>query len=228
MSDTVTRVPSPDEWVTAVRAAFQDGFTFFDWLSAVDVTDDADAPEFDVVCHLLDVSTPGQLRECRLAVRIADGVALPSLTAIYPGAAWHERETHEMFGIAVSGFVDGTGLGLRPLLLPDAFEGTPLRKSFQLAAPGPEAKSPAMGMTRPSRPAVAASRRRACPHLSGVRASRLPRGERAGDGSARAVGGCGVVGGPACVGLEHDFADRGTRDQNGRVASGEAAHERGI
>ncbi|MBP6997584.1 MAG: NADH-quinone oxidoreductase subunit C [Phycicoccus sp.] len=134
MSDTVTRVPSPDEWVTAVRAAFQDGFTFFDWLSAVDVTDDADAPEFDVVCHLLDVSTPGQLRECRLAVRIADGVALPSLTAIYPGAAWHERETHEMFGIAVSGFVDGTGLGLRPLLLPDAFEGTPLRKSFQLAA----------------------------------------------------------------------------------------------
>ena len=39
-----------------------------------------------------------------------------------------------MFGIDFAGFDDGTGLGLRPLLLPDGFEGTPLRKSFVLAA----------------------------------------------------------------------------------------------
>ena len=63
-----------------------------------------------------------------------DAPELASLTPVWPGVAWHERETHEMFGIEVTGFDDGTGLGLRPLLLPDGFEGTPLRKSFQLAA----------------------------------------------------------------------------------------------
>ena len=51
-----------------------------------------------------------------------------------------------MFGLDFDGFDDGTGLGLRPLLLPDGFEGTPLRKSFVLAAraskPWPGAKEP--------------------------------------------------------------------------------------
>jgi NADH-quinone oxidoreductase subunit C len=51
-----------------------------------------------------------------------------------------------MFGVDVTGFDDGTGMGLRPLLLPDGFEGTPLRKSFVLAAraskPWPGAKEP--------------------------------------------------------------------------------------
>ena len=74
---------------------------------------------------------------------------MPSLTGIFRGAAWHERETHEMFGIDFDGFDDGTGLGLRPLLLPDGFEGTPLRKSFVLAARAskawPGAKEPGEG-----------------------------------------------------------------------------------
>ena len=55
----------------------------------------------------------------------------------------------EMFGVEFAGFDDGSGLGIRPLLLPDGFEGTPLRKSFQLAAraskPWPGAKEPGEG-----------------------------------------------------------------------------------
>ena len=39
-----------------------------------------------------------------------------------------------MFGVEFSGFDDGSGSGLRPLLLPEGFQGTPLRKSFVLAA----------------------------------------------------------------------------------------------
>ncbi len=54
-----------------------------------------------------------------------------------------------MFGIEFDGFDDGTGLGLRPLLLPEGFEGTPLRKSFVLAARAskawPGAKEPGEG-----------------------------------------------------------------------------------
>lgn len=121
-------------WVADAATARDGGFAFFDWLSAVDRTYDPAAPGFDVACHLLDVSRPGALRSLLLVVRVRDGDELPSLTGVFAGAAWHEREVHEMFGIAVSGFDDGTAHGIRPLLLPEGFEGTPLRKSFQLAA----------------------------------------------------------------------------------------------
>jgi NADH-quinone oxidoreductase subunit C len=124
----------PADWVAAVRGARDAAYTFFDWLTAVDQTDAPDTPGLDVVCHLLDVSTPKSLRRMMIRTRVPDGASLPSITGVFRGAAWHERETHEMFGLDFEGFDDGTGLGLRPLLLPDGFEGTPLRKSFVLAA----------------------------------------------------------------------------------------------
>lgn len=124
------------QWRGAVAAARAEGHTFFDWLSAVDRTYD-DAHEagagLDLVCRLLD-TTPGAMHAVLITTRVPDGSAAPSITAFFAGAAWHERETAEMFGLDFEGFDDGTGMGLRPLLLPDGFEGTPLRKSFQLAA----------------------------------------------------------------------------------------------
>jgi NADH-quinone oxidoreductase subunit C len=144
-----TRVVEAGQWRCALAAARDDGFTFFDWLSAVDRTYDEAAPGFDVTAHLLDVGTPRALRGILLVARIADGEPIDSVTGVFAGAAWHERETHEMFGIEFTGFDDGTGLGIRPLLLPDGFEGTPLRKSFQLAAraskPWPGGKEPGEG-----------------------------------------------------------------------------------
>jgi NADH-quinone oxidoreductase subunit C len=53
---------------------------------------------------------------------------LDSLVPVFAGADWHERETHEMFGIEFAGHP-----GLAPLLLPPGFEGHPLRKDFVLA-----------------------------------------------------------------------------------------------
>jgi NADH-quinone oxidoreductase subunit B len=71
---------------------------------------------------------------------------LASVTGIWPGAAWHERETTRCSGSTFDGFDDGSGCRLRPLLLPEGFEGTPLRKSFVLTAraskPWPGAKEP--------------------------------------------------------------------------------------
>ena len=140
------REVEPADWVSAVTEARDAAYRFFDWLTAVDQLDDATAPGFDVVCHLLDRSTRRSLRRIMIRTRLPEGAALASLTPVFRGAAWHERETHEMFGIDFDGFDDGTGQGLRPLLLPDGFEGTPLRKSFVLAAraskPWPGAKEP--------------------------------------------------------------------------------------
>lgn len=135
-----------DRWVEAVTACRDAGFTYFDWLSAVDEPEAVgDRPVgADVVVHLVGFSP---LRRVLLRARVGtEAPEIDSLTGVFAGAAWHERETHEMFGIGFTGFDDGSGQGLRPLLLPDGFEGTPLRKSFQLAAraakPWPGAKEP--------------------------------------------------------------------------------------
>ena len=161
-----TRVVQAGEWRAALLAARDEGYTFFDWLSAVDRTHDEAAPGYDLTAHLLDVRTPGALHGILLVARIADGEPVESVTGVFAGAAWHERETHEMFGVDFAGFDDGSGLGIRPLLLPDGFEGTPLRKSFQLAAraskPWPGGKEPGEGHDSAKSP----SRRRV--HAPGV------------------------------------------------------------
>jgi NADH-quinone oxidoreductase subunit C len=157
-------------WSRALTAAHEAlGLDMLDWLSAVDEPD-AEPPRVDVVAHLVDSRSTGQRAVesggiVRLLLRTslpADHPTVASATSIWPGAAWHERETHEMFGVEFTGFEDGTGMGLRPLLLPDGFEGTPLRKSFVLAAraskPWPGAKEPGESDTHAS-----PSRRRLLP-----------------------------------------------------------------
>ncbi len=148
------------------------GLDFIDWLSAVDQPD-GDPAGLDVVLHVVATSSAGvrgeqdraqrrdvgppRVRRLMLRTRVADtALKLPSLTSVWPGVAWHERETLEMFGLDFSDFDDGSGLEIRPLLLPDGFEGTPLRKSFVLAARAakawPGAKDPGdSGAKAPSR-----------------------------------------------------------------------------
>lgn len=134
MAEDLTRSVEPGQWRARIGAAMAAGFTFVDWLTAVDRTYREDEPGFEVVARLLDLGTAGAAQGLRLSTIIPDGGSLASLTPLAAGFAWHERETHEMFGIGFDGFTDSSGLGLRPLLLPDGFEGRPLRKDFQLAA----------------------------------------------------------------------------------------------
>jgi NADH-quinone oxidoreductase subunit C len=124
-----------ERWVEALEAARAAGAEFFDLLTAYDL-----GPEgFAVVAH---VATP-DLRDhvlVRTAVPREDAV-LPTATGVHRGAAWHERETHEMFGIGFTGHDP-----LDPLLLPAGFGSAPLRKEVVLAAraarPWPGEKDP--------------------------------------------------------------------------------------
>ncbi|NJP47993.1 NADH-quinone oxidoreductase subunit C [Actinacidiphila epipremni] len=117
-------------WVAALTAA-RDGLgcTFFDWLSAVDEP----GTGFRVCAHLVslcDGPYGGPVKRLLLRTTVPhEAPALDSATGVFAGAAWHERETHEMFGVAFTGHP-----GLAPLLLPVEFEGHPLRKDFVLAA----------------------------------------------------------------------------------------------
>ncbi|MEU9706808.1 NADH-quinone oxidoreductase subunit C, partial [Streptomyces sp. NPDC047981] len=113
-------------WIAALEIARDKlGCTYFDWLSAVDEP----GVGFRVCAHVAALEG-GVVR--RLLVRTTvshEAPVLPTAVPVYAGAEWHERETHEMFGVA---FTDHPNLV--PLLLPESFEGHPLRKDFVLAA----------------------------------------------------------------------------------------------
>ncbi|MEU1822060.1 NADH-quinone oxidoreductase subunit C [Streptomyces abikoensis] len=127
--DLLTVDVTAGEWLTALRTARdQLGCTFFDWLSAVDEP----GTGFRVCAHVaaLPQGAGGTTRRLLLRTTVPhEAPALPSAVGVYAGAAWHERETHEMFGIDFPGHPH-----LVPLLLPEGFEGHPLRKDFVLAA----------------------------------------------------------------------------------------------
>jgi NADH-quinone oxidoreductase subunit C len=92
-------------------------------LSAVDEGDG----RFTVFCHLYD---PGTQHHVLARTTLLPGhEQIGSLTSVFRGAAWHERETAEMFGIQFVGHPYP-----QRLLLSDEFVGHPLRKSFVLTA----------------------------------------------------------------------------------------------
>ena len=113
-------------WYRAVGGAREAGVLscdFFDWLSAVDELDEG----FAIVAHLWSTR---RRHGVLLRTRVPRAEpTLESVVELFPGADWHERETHEMFGVQFARHP-----GLRPLLLPDGFEGHPLRKEFVLAS----------------------------------------------------------------------------------------------
>ncbi len=142
-------VPS-EHWLAALTFARDSlGCDFFDWLTAVDEQDQG----FCVVVHLYSLAGRHHLLVRTLVPRAVPSLA--SATGLYRGAAWHERETHEMFGVVFEGHP-----GLAPLLLPGGFEGHPLRKDFPLAA---RAAKDWPGAKEPGEREVAHARRRVAP-----------------------------------------------------------------
>jgi len=134
------RVVEAAEWHDTAAQLKRDGYTYFDWLSAVD-----EHPQgFRVVLHVARVKPLDHLLLATYLDRDAPAVA--SIADVYAGASWHERETYEMFGIDFPSTGSGEARKLAPLLLPDGFEGHPLRKEFVLASrvakPWPGAKEP--------------------------------------------------------------------------------------
>jgi NADH-quinone oxidoreductase subunit C len=80
--------------------------------------------EFDIVVNLYSVSKNTRLR---VKTAIAEGQAAPSVTQIWQGANWMEREVFDMFGIKFDGHPD-----LRRILLPEDWPGFPLRKEYPI------------------------------------------------------------------------------------------------
>jgi NADH-quinone oxidoreductase subunit C len=80
-------------------------------------------PRFELNYHLVSISRRDKLR---LRVRLTGkDPVVDSLVSLWPGANWLEREVFDLFGIRFTGHPD-----LRRILLPDDWEGYPLRKDF--------------------------------------------------------------------------------------------------
>ena len=98
-----------------------------DLLTCITVTDWPDAtPRFWVGYDLR--STPPPVRRLRLKVALAaDDAHIPTVTGVHPTADWHEREQFDFFGVIFDGHPS-----LTRILLPDDWEGYPLRKDEAL------------------------------------------------------------------------------------------------
>jgi NADH-quinone oxidoreductase subunit C len=96
----------------------------FDRLSTVTGVDRYPSePRFEVVYHLQSVSTKARLR---IKVRVSGANAeLESAVPVYRAADWYERETFDLFGIRFLNHPD-----LRRIMMPEDWEGHPLRKDF--------------------------------------------------------------------------------------------------
>jgi NADH-quinone oxidoreductase subunit C len=80
-------------------------------------------PRFELNYHLLSIPRRERVR-LRTSVSIQHAV-IDSLVPLWPAANWLEREIFDLFGIRFEGHPD-----LRRILLPDDFEGAPLRRDF--------------------------------------------------------------------------------------------------
>jgi NADH-quinone oxidoreductase subunit C len=109
------------ELVTFVRDDPALACDYCEFTSGVDFGDEG----IEIVTHLFSTV---HHHSVRVKLRLpADELVCPTISDLYPTANWHERETAEMFGVSF----EGHPLPVK-LLLPEPFEGHPLRKDFPL------------------------------------------------------------------------------------------------
>ena len=105
--------------------------TYFDFLACLSGVDYDQENRFGVVYHLASIPFQTQLTLKVSADKPADAEELPSfptVSNVYRTADWHEREAYDLLGIDFKGHPD-----LRRILLPDDWEGFPLRADYKSA-----------------------------------------------------------------------------------------------
>lgn len=101
-------------------------FDFLTDLTAVDYP--TRTQRFDVVIHLYSMT---QNHRLRVKAAVGEHETIESVTPVWKAANWEEREAFDMYGIIFTGHPD-----LRRILLPEDWEGYPLRKDYPLAGYG--------------------------------------------------------------------------------------------
>ncbi|MDA9680699.1 NADH-quinone oxidoreductase subunit C [bacterium] len=110
------------EYYKYVKSLFDEGYEMMVDLTAVDWFRKKE-PRFEVIVNLLSLS-----KNLRKTIKVQvqdDTLTIPSITDIYPGANFYEREVFDMFGIIFENHPE-----LTRILMPDDWVGHPLRKDY--------------------------------------------------------------------------------------------------
>ena len=110
------------EYHNYIKSLFDEGYEMMMDLTAVDWFRKKE-PRFEVVVNLLSLS-----RNLRKTIKVQvqdDTLTIPSITDIYPGANFYEREVFDMFGVIFENHPE-----LTRILMPDDWIGHPLRKDY--------------------------------------------------------------------------------------------------
>ncbi len=97
------------------------GYNFFEDMTAVDWF--PSAPRFQLSYHLLSHARKERIRLCVLLAE--DDPSVESITSVWPAADYYEREVFDLFGVRFEGHPN-----LRRIMMPDDWEGHPLRKDY--------------------------------------------------------------------------------------------------
>jgi NADH-quinone oxidoreductase subunit C len=126
-------IVDPKDWLEVARFLRDDPECRMDHfidLTAVDYPlREPELPRFDVLLLLRSMQYRHRVR---LKTRVGEGQSVPSVTSLWPGANWAERECWDMFGVVFEGHPD-----LRRILLYEEFVGHPLRKDYPIGKAQP-------------------------------------------------------------------------------------------
>jgi NADH-quinone oxidoreductase subunit C len=101
----------------------------FDFMTDLTAVDYPTRPKrFDVVIHLYSMT---QNHRLRVKAAVGENETIPSVWPVWKTANWQEREAFDMFGVVFEGHPD-----LRRILLPEDWEGFPMRKDYPLGGYG--------------------------------------------------------------------------------------------
>ena len=119
--DELTLTVARESIIPACQTVRAAGFNFMADVTCVDWY--PNQPRFQVTYHLL---SHGLKQRLRLCVMVEEGdSSVDSITPVWPAANFYEREVFDLFGVRFGGHPN-----MRRILMPEEFEGNPLRKDF--------------------------------------------------------------------------------------------------
>ena len=116
----LTLTVAPETIIAAAKAAQAAGYNFLEDVTAVDWY--PSEPRFQICYSILSF---GLKQRIRLVARLTEGQSIDSITSVWPSANFYEREVFDLFGVHFGGHPR-----LTRIMMPDNWEGHPLRKDY--------------------------------------------------------------------------------------------------